>query len=314
MQAWQYMGDRNPIALNEVPMPVAGHGEIVVEIKASGICHSDIGHLDGVISYMLKTSGGPRTLGHEIAGVVHQLGEGVSELALGDRVVIKASLESPGTERDGGFAPYVSVQRSIVLPVPDGVPWDQAAVATDGGMTSYHAVVSRAGARRGLKLGIIGFGGLGSLGMQAALGLGAEVYVAEVKEALFPAIREAGAADVAISIGAFAEVGLDAIVDFAGFGSTTTQACKTVRFGGRVVQVGLAAPEAVIDTGDFVSREIELLGSMGGTLSDTREVLRLMSERKLHASTWPIGFAEVPDAIQQLRDGTNPARAVILFE
>ena len=95
MKAWQYTKDGAPIQLNEVPQPHAAPGEIVIETKASGVCHTDVGHLDGVISYMLRTNGEPRTLGHEIAGVVHEVGEGVTHLSIGDRVAVTAALVSP---------------------------------------------------------------------------------------------------------------------------------------------------------------------------------------------------------------------------
>lgn len=315
MKAWQYVGDGEPITLNEVPEPVAGPGEVVLDVKAAGVCHTDVGHVDGVISYLLHAAEGEaRTMGHEIAGIVREVGEGVTDRRVGDRVVVRAAPEGPGTERDGGFAPLVSVQQELLVPLPDGVPWDQAAVATDGGMTSYHAVGARAEASPGLKLGLIGYGGLGSLGVQTALGRGAVVYVAEVREDRFPEILAAGVTDVATSVDAFADVGLDVIVDFAGFGTTTAQAIKTVRGGGRVVLVGLGAQFATIDSSDLVMRQIELVGSMGGDNEDVAQVLQLMLDGKLVADTAPVTFDKLGDAVDRLRDGTNVGRAVILFD
>jgi propanol-preferring alcohol dehydrogenase len=312
MQAWQYVGDNQPIALNDVAEPVAGPGELVIDVRGSGICHSDIGYLDGTISNLLP--GGPVTLGHEVAGVVSEVGAGVADFSLGDRVAIKADLAGPGTGRDGGFAAKVAAQRELVVRVPEGVPWDQAAVSTDGGMTSFHAVTVRAQVKAGEKVGIIGFGGLGSLGVQTALGLGAEVYVAEVNESLFPLIEAAGVSGIDTSITAFAGVGLDAVVDFAGYGTTTAQAIEVVRDRGRVVQVGLGVAQATINVSDLTVREIELLGSLGGDVDDNAKVLEMMAAGTLASRTTTIGFAEIGDAIERLRRGEVAGRLVVLID
>ncbi|UKA55197.1 zinc-binding dehydrogenase [Arthrobacter sp. FW305-BF8] len=310
MKAWQYERDGAPLALNEVPEPVAGPGEVLIDVKASGICHSDIGYLDGTISNLLP--GGPVTLGHEIAGIVSDRGEGVTTTAVGDRVAIKADLLGPGCGRDGGFAPKVAVQAEFLVPIPEGVSWDQAAVSTDGGMTSFHAVTVRGQVTTGDRVGIIGFGGLGSLGLQIALGLGAEVFVADTKESLFPQITEAGASGVANTIGDFTDVGLDVVIDFAGYGTTTAEAITAVRHGGRVVQVGLGVSRATIDVNDLTLREIELVGSLGGTVEDNEQVLDMMARGALASRTTLIEFDGVAEAIERLRRGENSGRFVML--
>jgi len=312
MKAWQYVADNQPIVLNDVAEPTAAPGEIVIEVKAAGICHSDIGYLDGTISNLLP--GGTVTLGHEVAGIVSEVGAGVGAFKVGERVAIKADLAGPGTGRDGGFAAKVSVQQELVVHVPDAVAWDQAAVSTDGGMTSYHAVMVRAAAKPGQKIGIIGFGGLGSLGVQTAVGIGAEVYVAEINEALFPMIRDAGVREVSTTIDTFAGLDLDAIIDFAGYGTTTASAVSVVRTSGKVVQVGLGVAEATIGIADLTVREIELLGSLGGNVDDNAKVLQMMAEGKLKSRTAIIGFDEVADAIERLRRGDVSGRFVVITD
>jgi D-arabinose 1-dehydrogenase-like Zn-dependent alcohol dehydrogenase len=181
-------------------------------------------------------------------------------------------------------------------------------------MTSYHAVMARAGAKAGDKIGIIGFGGLGSLGTQIARRAGAEVYVAETKLSLHPTILEAGAAAVSTTIDDFKDEALDAIIDFAGFGTTTASAVVTVKPGGRVVQVGLAERYGTIDLITLTMSEVNLMGSQGGTNEDTAEVLQLMADGHLVSETECIGFDEIGEAIEKLRRGENKGRLAVIYE
>ncbi|MDT3444942.1 MULTISPECIES: zinc-binding dehydrogenase [unclassified Pseudofrankia] len=312
MQAWQYVGDHQPITLNEIDEPVAGPGEVLLEVKGAGICHTDVGHLEGTISHFLAFR--PITLGHEVAGVVSQIGEGVTSFSVGDRVAVRSVVEGPGTGRDGGFQPRLAVQTDVLVPVPDGVPWDQAAVSTDAGMTSYHAVMARAGVKAGDKIGIIGFGGLGSLGTHIALRAGAQVFVAETKRSLHPKIIEAGAAAVSSTVEDFKGEGLDAIIDFAGFGTTTASAVETVKPGGRVVQVGLAERFGTLDLIALTMNQVDLLGSQGGTNEDNAKVLQLMAAGHLQSETERIAFDEIGEAIERLRRGENAGRLAVIYD
>jgi 2-desacetyl-2-hydroxyethyl bacteriochlorophyllide A dehydrogenase len=311
MKAWQYIGDNLPLTLNEIDEPVAGLGDVVIDVKGSGICHSDIGMLDGTISHFLAHT--PITLGHEIAGVVREVGENVTDFKVGDRVAACATVYSPGTGRDGGFQPRVAVQAEILVRVPDGVPWDQAAVSTDAGTTSYHAVISRARAKAGDRVGIIGYGGLGSLGAHAARHAGAEVYVAETNTALHQKILDAGNEGVSTSILDFKDVGLNAIIDFAGFGTTTADAVQTVKRGGTIVQVGLAERYGTLDLVTLSMSEIVLMGSTGGTNQDNADVLQLMADGVLRSETECIGFEDIGAAISRLRRGENKGRFAVLY-
>jgi D-arabinose 1-dehydrogenase-like Zn-dependent alcohol dehydrogenase len=312
VKAWQYVGDNVPITLNDVDEPVAGAGEVVLDVKGAGICHSDISNLDGTISYLLGFR--PITLGHEVAGVVGQVGDGVTGFAVGDRVAVRSDLQGPGTKRDGGFQQKVAVQTELLVPLPDGVPWDQAAVSTDAGMTSYHAVIARADAKAGDRIGIIGYGGLGSIGAQIALRAGAEVYVAETRLDLHAKILEAGATAAGDSITAFAHRSLDAVIDFAGSGTTTAEAVETVRDGGRVVQVGLAEMYGTLNLISLTIRQVDLLGSCGGTNKDNAEVLALMADGHVRSETECIRFDEVGEAIERLRRGDTTGRLTVIYE
>ncbi|WP_329060805.1 zinc-binding dehydrogenase [Streptomyces sp. NBC_01429] len=308
MKAWQFTEVGKPLSHNEIPEPEAGPGEIVIEVRAAGLCHSDVGFLDGTLTALLPFR--PITLGHEIAGVVAATGPGVTRFAVGDRVAVPAAIEGPGTSSNGGFQPKVAVRENLVLPLPDGIAWDQAAAATDAGLTSYHAMVVQGGVASGTKVGVIGFGGLGSLGAQVALAVGAEVYVAEKNEKVHAFARELGVADVATDISAFADEKLDVVVDFAGFGTTTAAAVETVRRDGRVVQVGLGVGEGTINLQTLTLNQVVLIGSQAGTAEDRRAVLGLVAAGRVTSRVTRIGFDDIADGIGRLERGEVIGRLV----
>src|SRR5699024_333837 len=127
-----------PITLKEVEEPKAGPGEVVIDVKAAGLCHSDVGYLDGTLTHFVGYT--PLTLGHEIAGTIASVGDGVTDFSPGQRVAAAAHPDGPGTRFHGGFAPQVMVPADLLVPLPDEVPWEQTAPATDAGMTSMHAL------------------------------------------------------------------------------------------------------------------------------------------------------------------------------
>lgn len=311
MKAWQFTGVGEPLKRVELPDPVAGPGEIVIEIKASGLCHSDVSYLDGTITSLLGHV--PIVLGHEIAGVVSAVGTGVEEFSIGQRVGIPATVGSPGTARDGGFAEKVAVAADLCVHVPDAVPFDQAAPAMDAARTAYRGLVSAGLVTAGTTVGIIGFGGLGSLAVQIARELGANVYVAEVNEAAWDEALKLGALGVAADIREFEDKVLDVIVDFAGYGTTTAAAIDAVRPQGRVVQVGLAKEMATISAQKVTMKEITYIGSANGEKSEAAAVLELMASGNIKSEVLHIAFDDIPDSLKKLEHGGVRGRFVALF-
>ncbi|GAA4670995.1 zinc-binding dehydrogenase [Frondihabitans cladoniiphilus] len=312
MKAWQFTEVDVPLTLSDVETPAPAANEIVVHVKAAGLCHSDVGFIDGTLTPLLGFH--PITLGHEIAGIVSAVGSDVTEFTVGQRVGIPATIEDgPGTEKNGGFAEEVAVLAKLVVPLPEHVPFDQAAAATDAGLTSYHAVKVQGRVSEGMKVGIIGLGGLGSLGAQAALALGAKLYVAEKNEKVHDYARSLGAVGVSTDIEDFKDDQLDVIVDFAGYGTTTDGAIKTLRRGGRIVQVGLARATGTLDLQTLTLNEIELVGSQAGTKQDLVEVLELIEQGKLKSRITEIGFDEIGDGVGKLQRGEVIGRLVAVF-
>jgi propanol-preferring alcohol dehydrogenase len=283
----------------------------VIDMKAAGLCHSDVGFLDGTLTPLLPFA--PITLGHEIAGTVSALGADVTAFKVGDKVGVPCSIEGPGTSKNGGFASKVAVRESLVVAVPADVPFDQAAAATDAGITSYHAVMVRGQVTPGMKVGIIGLGGLGSLGAQTVRANGAQLFVAEINKKVHDYARELGATAVSTDITTFVDEKLDVIIDFAGFGTTTAAAIETVKDRGRVVQVGLARETGTINLNRLTLASLELVGSQAGTKDDAKDVLGLIAAGKLTSRITTIGFDEIGDGIARLQRGDVVGRLVALF-
>lgn len=311
MEAWQFTNTGEPLVLTTVAEPTAAPGQVVVDVKAAGLCHSDVGLMEdeGWLSLLAKR---PITIGHEVAGVISEVGEGVTEWKVGDRVGFCPTTEAgaPGYAFDGGFAAKAAIEQMALVRIPDNVSFAYGAAGTDAGMTSHHAVISTGQVTAGTKLGIIGFGGLGQIGARVAVLAGAEVYVAEVNEKIWPNAREAGVKNVAASIMDFEEVGLDVIVDFAGFGTTTAQAIEAVRPGGRVVQVGMGRLESTINTKLLITKAVTLIGSVGGDKDDVQGVYDYLATGKLNPTITEITFDEIPEGLEKLKRGEVTGRLV----
>lgn len=266
----------------------------------------------------------PIILGHEATGIVSAVGDGVDNVSVGKRVAVSAmgdgksgvlGQKNIGVGRHGAYAEKTLAPASEIIALPDEVPFEQAAAATDAGMTSYHAVFVRGGLRPGTKVGTIGLGGLGMTAARLAVLGGGEVYAAEINPRVHAAGIERGVKQVVGDVKELAEFELDLIVDFAGFGTTTAGAIEVVNNGGRVVQVGLGRSEATINTHLLTMKEVELRGSIGGTPADTVEVLKFISSGDLTISTKSIGFADIGSGPEQLARGeVGGRRLVALFD
>ncbi|MDG2004852.1 MAG: zinc-binding dehydrogenase [Novosphingobium sp.] len=310
MKAWLFTGAHQPLEEIEREDPRAGPGEVVIAVHGSGLCHSDVGRMDGTLTpYMPKKP--PIILGHEVAGVVIEAGPGVAGFAVGDRVVASGTQEyCPGRNSDGGYATRCLLPVRSLLQLPDSVSFVQGAAATDAGQTSHHAVMVAGELAAGQRVGIVGLGGLGMTGARIAVLAGAEVYGAEPREEAWDAARAQGVREVVRGVTELAQYELDLIVDFAGFGDTTAGAITAVRPGGLVVQVGLGRTEATIPTMQLVAKAVTLRGSAGGTAQDTSAVLAHMANGDLTIEASAISFEDIPEGLDRLQRGGVVGRIV----
>lgn len=316
MRGWQFERTHKPLELIEKPDPVAKPGYVVLDVKASGLCHSDVGALEDEKWMALMST--PLFIGHEYAGVITEVGEGVTKFKVGDRVGVcpmpTRDGYGGGYGRDGGYATKSTAPEEALVPIPEGVSWAQAAAATDAGMTSHHAVVVTGGVRTGMKVGIIGIGGLGSIGTRVAVLKGAEVYAATRSPAAQEEALKLGCKAVYTSITEAANHDLDVIVDFAGAGTTTADAIESVRPGGRVVLVGMAQLETTINTMTLITHEVTLVGSQGGNADDIAAVYGMMASGDLKPEIIEIAFEEIGEGLEKLKAGGVRGRMVAMMD
>lgn len=311
MRAWHFTATGEPLVLADIAEPTPGEGEVVLEVRAAGLCHSDVGvlHESGWLSTLAHR---PIVIGHEIAGVVRDVGAGVTSWRVGDRVGVcpTAGHGAPGYSRDGGFTDLHRVHAEDLVAMPDGLSFELAALGTDAGMTSYHAVVGQGELRAGERIGIIGLGGLGQIGARIAVVRGAEVHIAEKNPGVWPLADMIGAASVVASASEWRGRDLDLVVDFAGFGTTTADAIRAVRRDGRVVVVGLGTFESTISTRALISQQAHLIGSQGGTLGDVAAVYDLLATGEVAPAVQVIGFDDIPGGLDDLHHGRVTGRLV----
>ena len=214
----------------------------------------------------------------------------------------------PGFTRHGGYAEKHLAPTKDLVRIPDGLDFALSSYANDAGMTAYHAIVTRGGLRSGMKVGVIGMGGLGQAGVRIGVLRGAVVHVAEPKKDVWSLAEELGATSLVVDAAEWRGQDFDLIVDFAGF-DTAERALEALRFGGTAVQVGVGAPEATINTGVLL-RERSLLGSFGGTKDDLAAVYELLASGELSPAVSEIAFSELNEGLERLHAGTVTGRLV----
>ncbi|MFD4324126.1 zinc-binding dehydrogenase [Nocardioides sp. NPDC058538] len=311
MGAWQWTGTGRPLTLNQVPVPTPAADEVLIRVRAAGMCHSDVGELDEP-SWAANIKRNPITLGHEIAGEIAQVGTAVTQWQVGDRVGVHPLGDTvPGYSRDGGYAAYTVAPATDLIAMPDGLPFDLAAAGTDAGMTSHHAVAAVARVGSGDRVGIIGLGGLGQFGARIAALLGAEVYAADTSPAAVALGEQLGLAAVHPRAEDLIGLGLDVVIDFAGFGSTTSAAVGAIRKGGTIVMVGMGAVETTLVIADVIHQGAHIHGSSGGTREDIARVYDYLAQGEITPTIEHLDHVQVPDGIERLRAGRVTGRLVV---
>lgn len=317
MKGWLFTKTHDPLVLIEKPDPVAGPKQVVIDIKASGLCHSDVSAMEHE-SWMSLVRGAPLIFGHECAGVVESVGEEVTSVKPGDRVgvylyVNRAESIGIGYNVDGGYATKILVEEHQCVPMPDEVNFVQGAAATDAGQTSYHAIFTVGGAKPGMKVGIVGIGGLGQFALGMALARDCDVYAVDVNPEARELAKEMGCKHVYENVLDLKEVSPELIVDYAGFGTTTNDAVKAVAFGGTVVLVGMARDQVVLDATAFdglIMKEVNLRGSVGGFPADIAGVYDIFKTGKFNPLLTTIPFEDIDKGLEMLKKGEVKGRLV----
>lgn len=316
MKGWQFVGTNEPLELVEKEDPTIEAGKVIIDTKAAGICHSDVGVLRDP-GWMALLGELPIIMGHEVAGVISEVGEGVTDFKVGDPVAIcptGPSGHAPGYAYDGGFGTKVLVSADDLVRIPEGVSFEEAAAGTDAGMTSYHAAFNKGGIKEGMTVGMIGIGGLGQIALEVAVAKGIKVYAVDTSPEARELALKLGAADAFENIKDLTEFKPEVIIDYAGFGVTTSDAVEAIGFKGKVVLVGMGRLETTLNVTSMITKKVTLVGSNGGTKQDIEEIYELIAAGKVKPKLTKITFDEIPEGIQRLEDRKVVGRLVANME
>ncbi|MDO5692021.1 MAG: alcohol dehydrogenase catalytic domain-containing protein [Pseudomonadota bacterium] len=325
-----------PLALQDVPRPTPGPDDVLLQVLACGVCHSDLHVTDGD-QPALKAATKPSLIpGHEVVGRVVECGANVTDLKVGDRVGVAwnhstcgqcepclQGLENlcrraviTGVMVDGGYAEYMVARASHALPIPDALSAEEAAPLFCAGLTVYRAM-KRAQVRAGQRVAVFGIGGLGHLAVQMVKAWGAtaialdvdadklalarelgatETYTANSSDEL-KALRKAGNADVAIVTSA-AKPAYDT-------------ALRALRPGGTVAVVGLPSEPLSFSALALVGLEANIVAASVGTREDMRAVLDMAAQGQLRCLTETQPLEEVNAVFERMRRGHIQGRVVL---
>jgi propanol-preferring alcohol dehydrogenase len=273
-----------PVVLQEVDVPRPGRHDVLVRVKAAGICHSDAHYRSGVT----KTGPLPVTFGHEVAGVVEEAGSEVSAFKPGDRVAVHYLVscgdchhcrcgheqfcvtgQMIGKHRDGGWADYICMPARSLFLLPKEVPLEQGAVMMCSSSTSLHAL-KKARLAGGETVAVFGIGGLGASAVQLARAMGArEVFAVDVNPVKLELAASFGARPVrAVEGDPVAEIrrrtdgrGVDVAVEVVGLPATMRQAVQSLAVRGRAAIAGLSNRTFEIASyAELLGTEAEVIG------------------------------------------------------
>ncbi|MGW1894665.1 zinc-binding dehydrogenase [Streptomyces sp. NPDC002004] len=318
-------------AVEEVPVPVPGPGDVLIEVAAAGVCLSDVHLIDGMLTPQYL-DGDTVTLGHEVAGTVHTLGPGTAGVRVGDRVLLQAgetrdgTVHTRGVDYDGGWAQYALATAGTVVPLPDGLPFDQACFIPDAVSTPWASIVATAAVRPAESVGVWGVGGLGAHAVQLLRMIGACPIVAvDPLEAARARALDFGA-DLALDPadpelrerirGATSGNGLAAAFDFAGVPAVREQAVQCLGAKGRLTLVGLTdKPISLADGNRFSYLQQRLLGHYGSLPEHVTQIVDLVRGGRLEFSrsvsgTYPLRDVEQAVRALETKEG-NPIRLVL---
>jgi propanol-preferring alcohol dehydrogenase len=328
---------KTPLRIEDVDQPQPNAQEVLVEVEACGVCHSDLHVADGDWPQLVPITKRPLILGHEIAGRVVEKGAAVHHLEVGDRVGVpwvnwtcgecdfcRAGNENlcvkqkiTGVTVDGGYAEFVKVPASHATRIPDGLSAVDAAPLFCAGVTVYRAL-KHANIQPGQRLAVFGVGGLGHLAVQIGLGLGAIVTAIDVFDEKLAYAKSLGASAAlnAATVNVVKELRRAGGVHTALVTSASKKAYDTaflcVRPTGMLLAVGLPSESICFPPILMAATEVRIQASSVGTREDLQEVLALGAAGKVRCQTATRPLAQVNEVLEQLRHGQVSGRIVLL--
>ncbi|WP_342629463.1 zinc-binding dehydrogenase [Nguyenibacter vanlangensis] len=300
MRAVRLEAPGRPFTLRAVAVPEPGPGMVRLRIGACGICRTELHLRDGGLDLGCRDF----TVGHEIAGIIDALGDGVDPRRLGEKAVVyyyqgcgtchhcrmgethlcPAPLAQPGFTSDGGYAEYIAVPATHAVPLPGDADLAEAAPLGCAGSTAVHAC-RMAGIVPGEWIVVNGAGGVGLAVVQVARAAGARVVsvgrgaerLALAREMGAEAVIDAAHEDVGARIRAVTGEGADVVFELVGTEATMRIATAALRRKGRLVLIGYTADSYTVHPVELIVRELKIMGSVGATLQDLHDAVTLFS-------------------------------------
>ena len=341
MRAIRLLEPGKPLSVREVDIPRPGPEEVLIRVVAAGICHSDAHYRSG----MTKAGPLPVTLGHEIAGVVEEIGARVPACKVGDRACVHylvscgrcrqctrggeqfcLSGRMIGKHRDGGMAEYVCVPYRSVVGLPAEIAFEHGAVMMCSSSTSLHAL-RKARVQGGDTVAIFGIGGLGASAVQLARALGAlQVYAVDINPRKLELAGNWGATPInAAAVDPVKEIrrltdgrGVDVSVELIGLPLTMRQAVQSLAVQGRAAMAGLSDRTFEIASyGELLSPEAEVIGVADHLVQEMPLLLEFARQRKLDLSkvitrVLPLDAGAINEALDELDRYGDHVRTVVV--
>jgi NAD+-dependent secondary alcohol dehydrogenase Adh1 len=340
MRAVRLHGFHQQVVVEEVPEPtISGPFDVIVRVGGAGVCRTDLHIIEG--QWDSRTGVPlPYTLGHENAGWVHEIGSGVTNVAVGDTVILHPTPTCglcracragddmhclngsfPGLSEDGGMAELLRTSARACVPLdPTTQPQDVAALA-DAGITAYHAVRKAVPLLYpGTTCVVVGAGGLGHIGIQCLAALTAtRIVVVDRNPDALALAQQLGAHHMVVADGtqvaAVQELtdgaGADVVLDFVAEGGAENEGFEMTRRAGSYYVIGYGG-QLEVPTLDIISTERNIVGNIVGTYNELAELMVLAQTGRvtLHTSTYPLDAAA--DALADLDAGKVRGRAILV--
>jgi propanol-preferring alcohol dehydrogenase len=327
---------KSPLSIEDVAAPELLADEVLIEVEACGVCHSDVHVADGDWPQIIKITKRPLVLGHEIAGRVVQKGQAVEDLHVGERVGVPwvhwscgecefcregnenlcGRQKITGVTVDGGYAELVKAPASHALRIPEALSSSDAAPLFCAGVTVYRAL-KHAKIKAGQRLAIFGVGGLGHLAVQIGVKLGANVTAVDISEEKLEQARKLGAtttlnassANVVKEMRKAGGVHVGMVTSAAKAAYDTAFPC--IRATGTMLVVGLPSEAICFPPIMMAATEVKIQASSVGTRNDIRELLAMAAEGNIRCEVSQRPLAAVNEVFAELRAGKITGRVVL---
>ncbi len=325
--------------LDEVPVPKISKDEVLVKVRAAGVCHTELHFLEGIIPFPEEGL----TLGHEISGIVAEVGEDVRNVAIGNRVIVNNgvacnqcsqclqgrenlcdNLQQIGFSLDGGYAECVKARSDLCLIIPDSISFEHGAALTCGSASCYHALFDIGRLSSSDTILVNGMGGVGFSALQIANNAGAKCIAVDIVEEKLQIAKDRFHAYKTINgkkenvVERVREItggrGVDLLVEFVGIPATMGYSVPVLAKRGRVVFVGYSKSDFVVNPLSMILKEAAVLSSIAYTKRDLAAVRDLAADGVLNPLVVKqYDLTEVNEALNQLKNGSVIGRSVVVF-